>query len=383
MKNNDLLEAMGDIKDEYVTEAEPKPKGKNTKKIATWTGVAALAAAACFVIFIAGRSENGGRWPVKEIIVDTNETIAEIETAIVSRWENKNICEKYTGFEYDDKEYHTANYENGILQAELVETLLGTVTMKGYDIYTDTEYTTEAEIYTIKDILSECAVVVKFAEDDNYHVYRNSWYKPATLGEFIDALNLRENLSVGTVYYDYFDKNNEHVNVEFTGLTVDKVFEMLLFDGSIANVENYDTMWFHRIMGISVNVEVLGYKNISIAVTEEGYVTTNILDTGKAFYIGEEKVHAFVDYVMENCEGLEIRYIYETEADKVSADGGVEEIIIMHTDGSTEIVTVGEPMTTSEGEEMIVPGYDPNAEVTSQSAPAQPPQNVEPETIPE
>ena len=214
-------------------------------------------------------------------------------------------------------------------------------------------------------------------------MYRNSWYKPATLGEFIDALNLRENLSVGTVYYDYFDENNEHVNVEFTGLTVDKVFEMLLFDGSIANVENYDTMWFHRIMGISVDVAVLGYKNISIAVTEEGYVTTNILDTGKAFYIGEEKVQAFVNYVMENCEGLEIRYIYETEATKEDMYGGDEEIIIMYTDGSTEIVTVGEPMTTVSGGELFVPGYDPNAEMTSQAAPAQLPQNGEPETIEE
>ena len=54
---------------------------------------------------------------------------------------------------------------------------------------------------------------------------------------------------------------------------------------------------------------MLGYENISLGVTENGYLTTNILNTGKAFFIGAEKAQMFMDYVIENCEGYDIIYI--------------------------------------------------------------------------
>ncbi|MDE7212010.1 MAG: hypothetical protein K2O03_11300, partial [Lachnospiraceae bacterium] len=58
--------------------------------------------------------------------------------------------------------------------------------------------------------------------------------------------------------------------------------------------------------GFSVNVPILGYQNVSIAVMENGYVKTNILDTGKLFCIGEENAQALVDYVLKECEGYEM-----------------------------------------------------------------------------
>jgi hypothetical protein len=53
-------------------------------------------------------------------------------------------------------------------------------------------------------------------------------------------------------------------------------------------------------MGISIDVNVIGYRNISLGVNNGGYLQTNILDTGKAFYIGEDTVRAFVDYIQSN-----------------------------------------------------------------------------------
>ena len=79
-------------------------------------------------------------------------------------------------------------------------------------------------------------------------------------------------------------------------------------DLTAENVKDYDQMWLTRKMSISIDIPALGYENISLAVTEEGYLTTNILATGKAFYIGEEKVDAFVEYVLENCSGREMVY---------------------------------------------------------------------------
>jgi len=66
-----------------------------------------------------------------------------------------------------------------------------------------------------------------------------------------------------------------------------------------------------RILGISVDIPLLGYENISLSVREDGYIVTNILNTGKMFYVGEENTQTFVDYVLTECDGYEIVYDYE------------------------------------------------------------------------
>ena len=40
---------------------------------------------------------------------------------------------------------------------------------------------------------------------------------------------------------------------------------------------------------------------------------TNILDTGKLFFVGEENTRAFIDYVLNECDGYEAVYTEEGE----------------------------------------------------------------------
>ena len=58
-------------------------------------------------------------------------------------------------------------------------------------------------------------------------------------------------------------------------------------------------------MGFSVTVEVLGIHNLSLSVNGEGYLQTNLISTGASYYIGEEKVRAFLDYVFTHGEVVE------------------------------------------------------------------------------
>ena len=84
------------------------------------------------------------------------------------------------------------------------------------------------------------------------------------------------------------------------------VWEMLFSDRNLKNVKDYDSMNFGKeLISVSINIELLGYENISLTVTEDGYLTTNILDTGKAFFIGKEKAENFAEYVSENCKAVE------------------------------------------------------------------------------
>ncbi len=44
------------------------------------------------------------------------------------------------------------------------------------------------------------------------------------------------------------------------------------------------------------------------SIREDGYIITNIFSADKMFCIGEENTKAFVNYVLDECDGYEIIY---------------------------------------------------------------------------
>lgn len=68
----------------------------------------------------------------------------------------------------------------------------------------------------------------------------------------------------------------------------------------------------------------MGCKNISISLTDKGYLLTNILGSGKGFYISENKVQAFLDYIKENNDGYQIVYV-DRNGNKIVDEEGTQE----------------------------------------------------------
>lgn len=221
------------------------------------------------------------------------------ELGRIPKWDEMTVLMKFPGFDNENGSYTS---RGAVSDADKVGEAFGTAVMKGYDIYTDQTYTTEVQLAPIDGVSEKCAVAVKFGGVDGYFAYVNRDYVPVTLGDMIDDLNLREYMDFGSVWYRY---NGD--NVEFT---VDDgiIWDMLLADTSLANIDDNDRMMLVNEMSASVNIPMLGYKNIGIWVTDDGYLATNILETRKVFFIGKEKADAFVNYVVENCEGSIIRY---------------------------------------------------------------------------
>ena len=216
-------------------------------------------------------------------------------------WEEKPVWQKFSHFERFDIGSYTV-HEITVDKA-MVEEYLEDVNLHGYDIYTETGYDIVGKVYRIKGINPVCAVALQYPDRTDYFPAVCSKYPPATLGQFINDLNLREHLRVGTVYHSYRDADGTIHDKEYAGLTVEKVWEMLLGDESLRN-EADDQNWqflFDTKLSIRIDMPLLGYQNISISLSENGYLRTNLLDTEKLFYIGEEKVDAFMAYVEENC----------------------------------------------------------------------------------
>lgn len=221
------------------------------------------------------------------------------------KWDEKPTWMKFPYFERSENGMYTVR-ETATVTADKVGAYLEDVNLHGYDVYTETAHEATGKIYRIESINPHCAVALQYPEENELFVAVCSKYSPATLGDLINDLSLRENLQVGTVYHSYRDKQGNIHDSRYSGLTVEKAWDLLMSDTTLPNVNEWQTEWTNKV-SLSISVPLLGYHNISISLFAEGYMRTNLLDTEKNFFIGADKVDAFLAYVEENCrleEGL-------------------------------------------------------------------------------
>ena len=322
MKTQRLLQALTDIDDAAIEAAHPVHDRPHSHFRAVWAAAAALAVTAAAVAVALWPRDTtpaptDGSWPIK--YVEVVESAGEL--GVIKKWHEKTQPERFSELETAAAKYVIGSTTP--LPPEKVGKPLGATTVRGYDVYTETVYEALVTYYAIVGIDSACAVAVQFAGETAWYPYTDPWYTPATLAQFISDLSLREHLTTASVWY----RPDSRRNVEFEGLPTDTVWELLLSDGSPANVA---LEWPDTVMTVSVSLPLLGVQNVSLAVTADGYLTTNLLGTLKAFYIGTEAVNAFTAYVMANCDGHEIVYV-SPEADTPVPEGGTAETTTVYS----------------------------------------------------
>lgn len=386
MNNKDLLKAIGDIDEKYLieeTDIEETNRIASNNKVNIMKNLKLkyILAPICIVfIAVIGLYKSGiftskpdiiiskkDDWIIKEVQVDKKDT--PTDTAVIPKWNEMSISQQFNEVEYNNSKYSsriTKISNNNILKN------IGNATLTGYDTYTETTYNKKAELYSIKDIEEKCAIAIKFEGDTDYYVYVNSYYRPTTLGEFTKDLNLEEIISFGTIYYNYWDEDlQEDINVEFYGVDNKIIWQKLFNNKNLENIysdndtEKYTSERFSQSIGISVDIPLLGYKNISVSLTDKGYLLTNILDTGKGFYIGEDKVQEFLDYIKDNYNGYKIVCVDEsgsgiTDEEVKTEKNIVEEKIMMTENTVNGYVTKEVDTNTITSNENKIEPYIPN-----------------------
>lgn len=386
MNNKDLLKAIGDIDEKYLieeTDIEETNRIASNNKVNIMKNLKLkyILAPICIVfIAVIGLYKSGiftskpdiiiskkDDWIIKEVQVDKKDT--PTDTAVIPKWNEMSISQQFNEVEYNNSKYSsriTKISNNNILKN------IGNATLTGYDTYTETTYNKKAELYSIKDIEEKCAIAIKFEGDTDYYVYVNSYYRPTTLGEFTKDLNSEEIISFGTIYYNYWDEDlQEDINVEFYGVDNKIIWQKLFNNKNLENIysdndtEKYTSERFSQSIGISVDIPLLGYKNISVSLTDKGYLLTNILDTGKGFYIGEDKVQEFLDYIKDNYNGYKIVYVDEsgsgiTDEEVKTEKNIVEEKIMMTENTVNGYVTKEVDTNTITSNENKIEPYIPN-----------------------
>ena len=328
MTSKDILNALGDIEESYITEANGRIKSKKGiiirySAMAACLLIVAAGAFAAVKMIPRGKMKNSAapsetyedydeEFSVTDEATDkTNGTKANgsakgnstsSSTALterIKRWDEKTNTEKFPIVKINGAEYGVANRP---IPYDKIGNSITKLTVLGCDEYTNSEYASNAEIYEIKGISAECAAAVKYDADGKYYVCRNSHYKPETLGQFMNDLSLKENLTFVSFSGTQMKNGKAVCDVEYTNADKAKVWELLFSDTAAKAVKDYDSMDFERAADIGIDLKLLGYKNISLAVTRDGYLTTNILDTGKAFYIGKPAAEKFLSYLEKDCK---------------------------------------------------------------------------------
>ena len=349
MTGREILTALTDIDEEYIEEAAKKHKSKKNIiiRFSAMAACLALAAGGTFAAFRA--THDNAKKSIKNETLDYafsdenaddaadnaaedyadkngsgNKTDGTASSANnncvrVKKWDEKTVAEKFREITVNGKEYYAVNT---YVAADKVGKKVTKLTVLGKDVYTNSEYAAGAEIYEIKNISSECAAAVKYDGDEKYYVCRNSYYKPETLGQFINDLDLKNTLTFNE-FNAAREKNGKMSDVKYTGADKERVWELLFSDTQAKAVKDIDSLNFEMAVDISVDLKLLGYENFSLSVSRDGYILTNILDTAKAFYIGREAAEGFISYLDNSCKAVEYERDYsEPEYTGKESSGG-------------------------------------------------------------
>lgn len=298
MNEDKILRALGGIDERYVDEAERFKKSRVKKPL---IAIATIAASAAVILggALLVRSRLSATTPI-----DQNNSHTEVWQ--IKHWDEKTTPERYDLLNFGGNEYNSSL--GGVVERG---EYLSTAQLNGYDEYEEKSYTITAEIYEQTGIDTQCAVVVAFSGGEEY-IYCNSLYKPATLGEFIGALDLRSTLKINSAHADSYYDSGWSVT-EYSGVSTQAVLDILFADESVENIKNFDEMYFdfgRNLVDFAIDVDKIGAKNISLSLTEEGWLTTNILATGKAFYLGKDKMTEVLAY-LQTCEHSTQSYTYD------------------------------------------------------------------------
>lgn len=191
------------------------------------------------------------------------------------KWNDRTIAEQFLEFSVNANTY--VSRVTKISTEQTGEKLCDTQ-ITGYDYYTETTHHADVQVYRIAGIAEECAVAVRFPGIDEGYVYTSRSYFPETLGELMDALNLTETIS--------FHSLNPAQGESITEFDRSLLLDLLNDHRELSRIE--DDTYHKPLFSVSTNVDILGIRNKSLKITEDGYLMTNIMEWGYVFFIGEE-----------------------------------------------------------------------------------------------
>lgn len=228
-----------------------------------------------------------------------NETAQdEEETAIVPRWEDMSDFDRYNFLEYKGNEYSITM--DKFDESEL--TFLQNGELYGFEIAADNDaeeggieikHIIPCAFYKIKNV-SENYMIAAPTADGNYTAFRNSRYRPDTLGSYLEDIDFSNRCKLTTIHSETHDLVDGEVDSRYFVHelpNLQQAVEKLLAENSNAIPE------INPPPVLDIYLIICGDDTFpTVRISEGGYVGV----LGKYFKIGEDKTESFMAYIEEN-----------------------------------------------------------------------------------
>lgn len=306
MKNEKLLDAFGQIDEEFVEEADPEKRKTAKKKSKKTLWIKWGAMASCLVVvMIAGVFMVTDNHTVQTSIGGVkreykNVSVSASEEAIIWPWEYKTLYERFPTIIYNGKEYTTKTF--GLAADEtLMGAEIGMGEAVGYDSYTEKEYRQNMKIRQIKGISPELMIAAEM--DGQFYTFKyNEYEPPVTLGEVLDNYSLSQILALNK-----FGVYKEGKETGYYSLADDNYIWQVLEEcrGAVFVEDEAGGRISRERITFTATSQSLGVYKRAFYVTADGYISTNIFDWAYTFYIGEDKASDIISYANKNAVEIE------------------------------------------------------------------------------
>lgn len=308
--------AVTDIRDDIIEQAADYKFKKSPARFAVPLGIAASVCLIGGGVALAAAPGSGRNVSVTNAAVTTAaggnipETVAATANAIILDpntgmqvgWEDMPLYDKFNWFKRGDIEFAGRKYSDstyGDVPADKVGEKLFDVTMTAYEIFSEKEFTMPAQVYAIEGIDTDAAVALKYDGTDDYYVFISRGYFPDSVGGMIDALRLRDTMKLGTIYIEqvYNGVNGFYMYdpLTMTDAMAETIWKFLDECRDVRLVSEGAFVGYRQLFTISADAELIGTANHGIWFTDNGYMITNIMEFGYAFYIGSERIQQLMD----------------------------------------------------------------------------------------
>lgn len=223
---------------------------------------------------------------------DLSYTLGATEGAIEWSWEDRTDFERYTQMEYEGKTYLIHSVVTNYLGE-----WLASGEAYGYEFIPGTpRHSIPCEIYALTFSPDHSVLAVQF--EGSSEIYRferkKTFDPPLTLGEFMETRKLSEVLPLTVLYYN---NGTSHTKQSLSSEDSDAVWAILAKYGDASFVKDYTYYHNREDVGFSATSEVLGIRNLSFKINEEGYIVTNIEQYGYYYHIGVDAAREVIDYI--------------------------------------------------------------------------------------
>lgn len=220
------------------------------------------------------------------------------------------------------------------------------------------------DLYALAGVSTEYYIL---KEKDGLWGYLNYEYRPATLAQLITDLNLTENLQIGTLYYNTSD-GGRFSAWQIDGLNGAKLWDMIFANpGAVSQrltvkidpeeivreaeaqgamvVPPYDPTGeyiFDRALAadvsLSISLPAMGIENLSIGVSREGWMWTNLLSSGNYFAVSPTLVDEILAYAKVEGEMQDITPVMPSTAPATASPSVPEDVVVVYTSTAEETV---------------------------------------------